>query len=140
MSARIRKVDCGQDEVVAWIDWLQAVILPGDSARPIGDDHWWLAYSGRSPVAFASLAITHCGSAYLSRVGVLPGARGCGLQKRLIRARVNYARRLGVRWVITDTTANPASANSLIAEGFKVFDPASPWAFKHSTYWFKPIN
>ena len=50
------------------------------------------------------------------------------------------AKRLGMNWLITDTTDNPPSANSLIACGFKLFEPSKPWANKQSLYWRKRID
>jgi hypothetical protein len=45
------------------------------------------------------------------------------------------AKALGMNWVITDTNENPASANNLIATGFKMFEPSEPWGFKTALYW-----
>jgi hypothetical protein len=66
---------------------------------------------------------------------VLDGYTGHGLQKRLIQARVKQARKLGWNWCITDTTNNPASANSLINAGFKIYTPGQPWSYKNAIYW-----
>jgi GNAT superfamily N-acetyltransferase len=65
----------------------------------------------------------------------LPSHRGQGVQKRLIRARIRQARALGWNWLITDTYLNPASANSLIATGFKMYEPSQPWGAKQTLYW-----
>lgn len=72
---------------------------------------------------------------YLCRAAVLPDYRGRGLQKRLIRVRIAKARRLGWRWLVTDTRQNPASANSLIDCGFRMFEPSEPWSFSDACYW-----
>jgi len=45
------------------------------------------------------------------------------------------AKKLGWSWVITDTTNNPASANSLISCGFKIYRPGNPWSFRNAIYW-----
>jgi hypothetical protein len=37
--------------------------------------------------------------------------------------------------LVTDTHDNPASANSLIARGFKLFDPTKPWGATGTLYW-----
>jgi L-amino acid N-acyltransferase YncA len=66
---------------------------------------------------------------------VLPAHRGQGIQKRLIRVRLRQARALGWNWVVTDTHDNPASSNSLIARGFKLFDPSKPWGADKTLYW-----
>ena len=43
-------------------------------------------------------------------------------------------------WIITDTTDNPASSNSLINAGFKIYTPSAPWSFKHAIYWKYKID
>jgi predicted GNAT family acetyltransferase len=74
---------------------------------------------------------------YLSRAGVLSQFRGCGLQKRMIKQRLQYAKQQGWAWVTTDTCENVASSNSLITCGFKMFKPEFPWSFAHACYWKK---
>jgi len=74
-----------------------------------------------------------CG--YLIRCGVVPDMRGQGLQKKFIRVRIRQAKALKMNWVITSTYDNPASANSLISCGFKMFNPTKPWMTKHTSYW-----
>ncbi len=100
-------------------------------------DAFWLAYHKNKPIAYAAMAPSQqwANVGYLCRAGVLPEYRGLGIQKRLIRVRVAYARKLGYLAVVTDTTDNPASANSLISCGFKLYQPFFPWAFKHTCYW-----
>jgi len=45
------------------------------------------------------------------------------------------AKEKGMNWLVTDTNDNPASGNSLIACGFKLFEPTVPWAAKGAIYW-----
>jgi hypothetical protein len=45
------------------------------------------------------------------------------------------AKEKGMAWLVTDTHSNPASANSLIACEFKMFEPSVPWAAKGAVYW-----
>jgi GNAT superfamily N-acetyltransferase len=114
---------------------LQAFCLPFDDPRDFVNDAVWLALEGDAEVGFASVCITGR-MAYLSRAGVVPSHRGRGLQKRMIRARVAYAKRNGCECVITDTTtSNLASANSLITSGFKLYRPQWSWALSDSLYW-----
>lgn len=100
-------------------------------------DALWLAYHGDRPVAYAAMApsLQWSNVGYLCRAGVIPEYRGLGIQKRLIRVRVNYAKKLNYVAVVTDTTSNPASANSLISCGFRMYEPMLPWAFKNTCYW-----
>lgn len=123
------------------IDRLQRLTLPGDRPHPTNSGAWWLIYDGEQPVAFAGVvpSARWCDAMYLCRSGVIESHRGRGLQKRLVRVRERYARKQGMRWLITDTTRNPASSNSLIAAGYKIFEPSKPWGLKHATYWRKDI-
>lgn len=113
-----------------------------NNAPPLTDNsgEWWMAYAGEDAAGFGAIkpsAHDPENGAYLSRSGVLPAFRGCGLQKVLIRRRIAWAKRQGLSWVITDTNENPASANSLIACGFRMYVPTPKWSFEHACYWRK---
>ena len=135
----VRRVDPWLPENRKLIMHLQKKILPNDEPRELLGDHWWIAYIGTRPAGFASVRFMDGGFAYLSRSGVLPFARGKGLQKRMIRARVRYARRCGMKMAITDTTDNPPSSNSLISCGFKLYNPQVRWALPRALYWYKKL-
>ena len=125
------------------IDALQRLTLPGDRPCDVGVGAWWVVRSVRGdPIAFAgvrrSVRWADCG--YLCRSGVDPAWRGLGLQKRLIALRERHAKASGMTWLITDTTKNPASSNSLIARGFRLYDPADPWGGRHTLYWRKRLD
>lgn len=134
---KIRKVD-GDD---ADLDMLhrETFEFPIEPLLSIELGTWWLGYDGEHPIAFCSLHPSQrFGNAgYFSRAGVLPSHRGFGLQKRLIRVRLREAKRLGYNVVYSDTTDNPASANSLIRCGFHTYSPASPYSYSTSIYWRK---
>ena len=75
------------------------------------------------------------GFAILTRCGVRRKYRGNGLQKQLIRARIRMARRHGFRELLAYVLGNNlASANSLIACGFRLYTPAEFWAGKKALY------
>lgn len=101
--------------------------FPTDQAVDPDDDcYWWIAWEGDKPIAFAGLRPcqekVNEGLATLTRCGVVKDYRGQGIQKKLIRARVAYARRLGIKQVVTYVKKwNLASANSLIRVGFKLY-------------------
>lgn len=117
---------------------LQELCLPWDRPHVTNSGWWWIAVGeDGSPIAFAGLIpSTRWGdTGYLCRAGVVPAARGQGIQKRLIHVRVRQAKAQGWRWLITDTYENPASSNSLISMGFKLFDPSVPWGAKGTLYW-----
>lgn len=78
---------------------------------------------------------------YLARAGVLPQARGYGLQRKLIRVREAYAKRSGYKVIVTDTAnLNVASSNSLIACGYKLYTPHTRWGFASGNYWRKTLK
>jgi GNAT superfamily N-acetyltransferase len=139
---RIREVNGRDPEIAADLRDLHERTF-GDTSYPTTTDrgHWWLAYDGDDPVAFAGLvrSYKYADAGYLVRSGVLENHRGHGLQHRLIRARELRARRNGWSRLVTDTTDNVPSANSLIRAGFKLFAPKTPWAFEHSLYWTKDL-
>ena len=116
--------------------WLQLTCLPHDEPMDANAGLWWIAKDGDKLAGFAGMipSVRWMDTIYLCRAGVVPAFRGKGLQKRLIRARIGKAKKLGYKWVITDTTDNPASSNSLIAYGFRLFEPTKPWGFPNSLY------
>ena len=134
----VRKVDIRDPAIQSLLLFLQRKILPEDSPYKPDRGHWWVAYAEcGKPVAFAGLvrSIKWTDTGYLCRAGVLDGFNGHGLQKRLIKVRQAQAKKLGWNWLITDTTNNPASSNSLISAGFKIYTPGQPWSFRNAIYW-----
>lgn len=117
--------------------------LFGESAPQIVPDegYWWIAWKADKPVGFAGLRMTANTprTAYLHRSGVMQRHRGHGLQVRFIRIREAKARELGMDRMVTDTTDNVPSSNSLIRAGYRLFTPIAPWAFEHSLYWEKNL-
>jgi GNAT superfamily N-acetyltransferase len=106
---------------------------------------WWVArdWRGRA-MAFAGMrACKHEaneGLALLTRAGVRARHRGQGLQKKLIKARVALAKRQGFREVITYVLGwNLASANSLIACGFRLYTPQEKYAGEKALYFRKVL-
>jgi GNAT superfamily N-acetyltransferase len=95
----------------------------------VGDDHeYWIARdeAGR-PVGFCSAihrSETNC--VLLSRAAVAPEARGAGLQRRMIRARVTWARQLGAIDAITYVALkNYDSIVNLLKCGFRFYEAAT---------------
>jgi len=121
---------------------VQATTLPFDDALDPATGFWWLAWGEDGAVAgFASLHPSKrwLETGLLSRAGVLLHYQGHGLQKKLIRARERHARRLGWGWMISDTTDNPASANSLISCGYRIYEPRWPYRVNETLYWRKKL-
>jgi GNAT superfamily N-acetyltransferase len=142
MGISVKQVDCQKLEIVSILVHLQKQCLPGDIPCDVSNGWWWVAYSAGTPVGFAGLTRTNswadCG--YLCRAGVLPEYRGMGIQKRLIKAREIQAKRLNWNWLVSDTFENPASSNSLISCGFRLFHPSKPWGHENALYFRKNIN
>lgn len=116
--------------------------LFADLAPQIEPDegHWWIAWLGETPVGFAGLRSTiTTGTGYLHRAGVLAAHRGHRLQARFIRAREAKARRLGFTRMVTDTTDNVHSANSLIRAGYRMFRPEWEWSLPRALYWERSL-
>jgi GNAT superfamily N-acetyltransferase len=111
--------------------------LFGDTYPQAGAE-WWLAERSGALVGFGGAKLWEPdGLVYLCRAGVAPEARGLGLQKRLISARVGWARRIGAKGCMTYTIDNPPSQNNLIACGFRTFTPSYAWGGSRATYWIK---
>lgn len=137
--ARVRRATAAD---LATLARLQRLVLPADEPADASVGWWWLAFDeADAPIGFAGMVQSSrwLDAAYLCRAGVVPRARGVGLQARLILAREKTARALGMRRAITDTNDNPASANSLIRRGFRMYSPAQPWAAAGACYWRKRL-
>lgn len=107
---------------------------------------YWLAKRGHVPVGYCSIRPTQfdpTNTAFLSRSGVLSPCRGKGLQRRMIRIRVAWAKRHGYKFVITYvSTSNIWSARNIIREGFEPWwppDEVGPWAGEDVMYFRKTL-
>jgi RimJ/RimL family protein N-acetyltransferase len=85
---------------------------------------WWLALLDGKPIGCAGLWVDsdRAHKAWLCRGLVAPEARGMGIQKRLIRARLRYAKKNNIPRVYTNVVCgNFASMRSLLACGLKPY-------------------
>lgn len=108
-------------EDLAEVMKLDRQCFPHDSVKDMGDGELWLASADDGePVGYASLLVQDNGAkAFLSRAGVIKAHRGQGLQKRLIRARISWARKHGIPRLYTYVWAgNIPSFRSLCSAGF----------------------
>lgn len=112
---------------------LHTLTFPGDEA-PVwkADGLAWIVYDGSDPVAFIYCEPTNDGSWYFSRVGVMPAARGQGLQRKLMRT---MHRALKDCILVSTTYQNPPSANNFIREQWMTYLPAHPWGSPDTIYW-----
>lgn len=126
-----------------WPDILEAdaVCLPGDYRPDVSDGAWWVLEDAGKLAGYcaAKPSIQTPGAVYLSRAGVMPAWRGQRLQRRLVHARERWARANGYTQAVTDTYNNPASANTLIGCGYRMWTPAVPWSYASACYWVKHL-
>lgn len=121
---------------------MDQVCFRGEDLPDLDDAIWWIAHEGPTELGYAGGVVDtdiHV-DFFLNRAGVLPEARGHGLQRRLINARMRYARAHGMRSCYTYTVPfNVASSNNLIKCGFTLWRPACPWAGDEVLYWHRAM-
>lgn len=124
------------------IRWMDRVCFPQGSHVVFDGAFWWMAFDEDNiPVAYAGLTYFPTGVAFLSRAGVLPGARGAGLQRRLVRARERGARKDGYRRLVTYTSVyNTHSSNNLIRCGYRLYVPEYDWGLVGANYWERKLE
>lgn len=143
MNVVIRRVDNTDPAVQLALRDMDRECLPTDFPVDTSDGVWWVAWKKNIPIAYASLKQSNQGAdiAYYSRAGVIPAFRGRGIQKKMLRVLLKYAKAEGWARVISDTSKdNVASSNSLITCGFKLYRPATPWSFDSALYWYKALT
>lgn len=142
-GVRITQLDMAIPGNVQLVRSHQGTLFPADVPVDPLSSIWWVAKSFGVVVGFAGLRVPFPHSSvtgYLSLCGVYPSFRGHGIQRALIRKRIAMARKLGVLRLVTDTYNNPASANNLIACGFRTYMPDEPWKADGAVYWFKDLT
>lgn len=110
---RIAKLKHWKDADAGWLRDMDTICFPApDPSFNNGPSyHWWVAYDGDRPVAYAGLYVQTKGlEAHFERCGVLPSARGQGLQRALIKARLVWCRRKGML-VAKTYTSGPQHAD-----------------------------
>ncbi len=142
---RIREVDA--DEYEDELEHLhRATFNDGTPLADFTEGYWWIAFEqtkyGPAPAAFIGIRQSILGlhTGYFIRVGVLDLHRGHGLQRRLMRAMEQKAKKVGWVRIVTDTRNNPHSANNIIAAGYRMFNPEPPWGFTDASYWTKDLT
>lgn len=115
---------------------LHTLIFPSDHMpRWRADGIAWLVYDGEDAVGFLYAEPAHeCW--YFSRVGVMPAARGRGLQGELMARLEAWAKR-EKQTLISTTYQNPASANNFVRRQWMTYLPALPWGSPDTIYWWK---
>jgi RimJ/RimL family protein N-acetyltransferase len=131
MKYRIRKVtEYREKEQVFALDLLCFSADDGSlgSIEDLNGSDWWLVWDeNNEPVGYCGIVV-YDGFAIHKRCGVLPRARGNGLQKKMLRLRENFARKAGCESVSTYVSIyNAPSANNLIKSGYRVYNPEWRW-------------
>ena len=123
------------------VNALHTICMPNDYAPKWDKQTLWACHAtDGTPVAFCSAQLLphELHATFLSSAGVLPCARGNGLQQRMIKARVQWARMQGCHTCITYTVYdNHASIGNLLKQGFRFYHPVAPWAGKDVHYFMK---
>jgi GNAT superfamily N-acetyltransferase len=107
---------------------LDAFAFPGIKFPADGEEHtWWLVHdmeTGKVAGYCGAVYRPASGYVYLSRAAVAAYAQGHGLQRRMIRVRLRWARRQGANRVITYTMLkNYESICNLLKCGFRFDNP-----------------
>ena len=102
---------------------------------------YWLIYEDTMPVGFASAyMLARENMAYFTLAGVVKNCRGKGYQKKLINARIRWAKRQKATHAITYTsTDNVGSFESLQTCGFRLYAPECKWVGDDVLYWIKKL-
>ncbi len=119
-------------------------LLLDTADRSVWSNHCecWIAVDNGDIVAFGSLkpSVQYRDVVYFNSAGVAESHRGLGLQRKLIRARLAWARKQGKHFAITDTVPeNAPSARNLIACGFRPYSPKIPWKGSGACYWSRKL-
>lgn len=138
MKYFVRQVDNKSKDIQDALMGLQLTILDGTRPAKPEIGYWWMVTTEKGEVVgFAAMkqSAQFGDCVFFHRSGIMEEHTGQGLQKRLIKARMRKAKHMGFNWAVSDTTHNPASSNSLINCGFKMYQPSKPWGWKHTCYW-----
>lgn len=146
---RIQIRQCEDEQLLLQLD---RICFPDDDRIDPSVGTWWVAYHDGDPIGFAGakLLVTPItnvrgvdmgGAVFLSRCGIIPIYQGLGLQRRLIRVRLSWARRKRCKRAITYTAyKNVSSARNLQKEGFLLYLPESDWSgMQRALYWMKEL-
>jgi GNAT superfamily N-acetyltransferase len=138
------KISLRRTDDIEEVKALHTLCFPTDVWESSSKRHaYWIAKDETgTAVGFCiakRLASERC--VFLERAGVLPIANGRGLQRRMIRARLRWARSEGFTAVITYTTYhNWQSIVNLLREGFRFYSPEDPWVGTNVHYFIREIE
>jgi RimJ/RimL family protein N-acetyltransferase len=128
MIYRVSQLELGV--ILPEMEALERRCFPIDEKEALHRGMWWKIVCKGEVIAFAGLreVANEPGVGVLTRCGVARDHRGRGLQRRLVRARVLAARRMGWHTLLSTVMLdNPSSANNLAQCGFRLYDPVWHW-------------
>lgn len=117
-------------------------IFPGDDLDVRQGLYCWIANCNTSgkPIGFCTLTDIGHKIGFLSRAGVIRDYRGHNLQRRFIRIRERFAKKLGLEKVITYVhNKNYSSLANLIKCGYIIYEPEYDYAGKEFIYLMKVL-
>ncbi len=137
MKVRLRRHDHDKP-LIEYLD--SRLFTDEERVEDIEQSAWWVGFNEADvPVAYGGVKVVYgdLTTAFLSRAGVLPEARGQGLQRKLLKLRIRWARAQGCKQIITYTHKdNTVSANNLIKSGFLLYTPDWAWVGRDDfLYW-----
>lgn len=131
------------EDIRVELDKIDRELFPTSPLAKKNESYWWLVYNSDGDiVAFAGLTFyTTNQTAFLARVGVRKSHRGQGLQKKLIKIRERFAKKMGYKRIISYTSNdNIHSANNLIRCGYLLYEPKWEWGIKYANYFVKHLE
>lgn len=154
MNIEFKSVVLGNMEEERWLRWLDAEIFPNDIPFFIKFANWFIgwdsdknavAYCGWKPVIVGpKYDLTTMGFHY--RSGVMPVARGQGLQQRMIDLREQNMKKHNIFVACTYTEVySAASMRSLINAGYRPYEATDDTAltgldrYKRFVHWKKNL-
>lgn len=108
------------------IEAADRVCFPGDKPYFFTWDKnvSWVSIEGEELQGYLSAHPLRHGVWFFSRVGVVPAARGLGLQRKLMAVMERHGRREGWREIVTYTVGrNGFSTANILAAGFRTYEP-----------------
>lgn len=111
------------------------------SIDDLNGSDWWIIWDENSePVGYCGIFIYDEFSIH-KRSGVLPRARGNGLQRKMLTIRESFAKKAGCKSVMTYVSIeNTYSANNLFDRGYRAYNPEWRWGGDHYLYVIKYLT
>ena len=141
-SSQAGRFSVRRTEDIPLVKSLCAEIFTQDELDERLNTVFWLVWDKSSPVGFCTARpfFKHPRRCYLTLAGLLKRARGFRLHKRMIGARLKWARAEGMREVVSYTVPrNTPSAKGLLSMGFQLYDPQWEWVGEDVIYFKREI-